>query len=63
MEADRSGFLGRRKGSLSLKIQGSASSLAHVIVICSDVTRASLNRIRQNLLTKHFLAFPMCVVQ
>ena len=63
MEADRSGFLGQRKGSASLKIQGSASSLAHVIVICSDVTRVSLNRIRQNLLTKQFLASPTCVVQ
>ena len=42
MEADRSGFLGRRKGSASLKIQGSPSSLAHVIIICNDVTRAGL---------------------
>jgi hypothetical protein len=51
-------FLGRRKGSASLKIQGSASSLAHVIIICNDVTRASLNKDGQNLLTKHFLASP-----
>jgi hypothetical protein len=39
VEADRSGYLGRTKGSASLKIQGSASSLAHVIIICNDVTR------------------------
>jgi hypothetical protein len=55
-EADRSGFLGRRKGSASLKIQGGASSLAYVIIICNDVTRASLNKVGQNLLTTHFLA-------
>ena len=54
----------RRKGSASLKIQGvasskiqgGASSLAYVIIICNDVTRASLDEIGQNLLTKHFLA-------
>ena len=38
-EDDRSGFLWRRKGSASLKIQGGASSLAYVIIICNDVTR------------------------
>jgi hypothetical protein len=43
-EADRSRFLGQRNGSASLKIQGSASSLAHVIIICNDVTRAGLNK-------------------
>jgi hypothetical protein len=54
----------RRKGSASLKIQGvasskiqgGASSLAYVIIICNDVTRASLDESGQNLLTKHFLA-------
>ena len=56
VEADRSGFLGRRKGSASLKIHGSASSLAHVIIICNDVTRASLNRIGQDLLSRHFFS-------
>jgi hypothetical protein len=56
VEADRSGFLGRRKGRASLKIQGSASSLAHVIIICNDVTRASLNRIGQDLLSRHFFS-------
>jgi hypothetical protein len=55
-EADRSAFLGRRKGSASLKIQGGASSLAYVIIICNDVTRASLDESGHNLLTKHFLA-------
>jgi hypothetical protein len=44
-EADRSGFLGRRKGRASLKIQGGASSLPYVIIICNDVTRASLDEI------------------
>ena len=43
-EADRSGFLGRRKGTASLKIKGSASSLAHVIIKCNDVTWASLGK-------------------
>ena len=55
-EADRYGFLGRRKGSASLKIQGGTSSFAYVIIICNDVTRASLNKDGQNLLTTHFLA-------
>jgi hypothetical protein len=44
VEANRSGFLGRRKGSASLKIQGSASSLVYVIIIYNDVTRAGLNK-------------------
>ena len=33
-------------------------SIQYVIIICNDVTRASLNKDEQNLLTKHFLAFP-----
>ena len=32
-------------------------SIQYVIIICNDVTRASLNKIGQNLLTTHFLAF------
>jgi hypothetical protein len=31
-------------------------SIQYVIIICNDVTRASLNKIGQNLLTTHFLA-------
>ena len=33
-------------------------SIQYVIIICNDVTRASLNKDEQNLLTKHFLASP-----
>jgi hypothetical protein len=33
-------------------------SIQYVIIICNDVTQASLNKHGQNLLTKHFLAFP-----
>jgi hypothetical protein len=32
-------------------------SIQYVIIICNDVTRASLNKVGQNLLTTHFLAF------
>jgi hypothetical protein len=35
---------------------GGASSLAYAITICNGVTRASLNKVGQNLLTTHFLA-------
>jgi hypothetical protein len=45
VEDDRSGFLGRKEGCPSLKIRGGASSLTYVIIICNDVTRASLNKI------------------
>jgi hypothetical protein len=31
-------------------------SIQYVIILCNDVTRASLNKDGQNLLTKHFLA-------
>ena len=31
-------------------------SIQYVIIICNDVTRASLNKDGQNLLTTHFLA-------
>jgi hypothetical protein len=31
-------------------------SIQYVIIICNDVTRASLNKVGQNLLTTHFLA-------
>jgi hypothetical protein len=51
IEAVRAGFLGggraeegREKGGASLKIQGGASLLAYVIIICNDVTRASLGK-------------------
>ena len=33
-------------------------SIQYVIIICNDVTRASLNKDGQDLPTKHFLAFP-----
>jgi hypothetical protein len=33
-------------------------TLAYVIIICNDVTRASLNKDGQNLLTKHFFSVP-----
>jgi hypothetical protein len=32
-------------------------NIQYVIIICNDVTRASLNKVGQNLLTTHFLAF------
>ena len=32
-------------------------SIQYVIIICNDVTRASLNKDGQDLPTKHFLAF------
>ena len=31
-------------------------SIQYVIILCNDVTRASLNKIGRNLLTTHFLA-------
>jgi hypothetical protein len=31
-------------------------SIQYVIILCNDVTRASLNKVGQNLLTTHFLA-------
>jgi hypothetical protein len=34
------------------------SLINNVIIICNDVTRASLNKDVRNLLTTHFLAFP-----
>ena len=63
-DPDFQGDAGQRRGGASLKIQGGASlkihggasSLAYVIIICNDVTRASLDEIGQNLLTTHFLA-------
>ena len=33
-------------------------SIQYVIIICNDVTRASLNKVGQNVLTTHFLASP-----
>jgi hypothetical protein len=40
---------------------GGASSLAYVIIICNDVTRAGSDEIGQNLRSRRFLAsLPMC---
>jgi hypothetical protein len=38
------------------RAEDSVWSLAYVIIICIDVTRASLDKIGQNVLTRHFLA-------
>ena len=38
-------------------------AIQYVIIICNDVTRAYLDEIGQNLLTRHFLASSTCVIQ
>jgi hypothetical protein len=41
---------------ISLSVQGGGVSGVGSLNICNDVTRASLGKIGQNLLTRHFLA-------